>query len=134
LSIKDRSSVNLLGDIDNDLTPEEKEERRKLKEKYASTPAVKPASPVALPVFHGVIPSIDNESAAVPSTVVPDVASLAIAETKPVVAQSFSLPSDILPLPKTEVAPNAALNAMASSSAGTLPLPGLGLPNINLPF
>jgi hypothetical protein len=131
LTIKDRSSVNLLGDIDNDLTPEEKEERRKAKEKYASTAAVaaKPASPKTASDLIAAIPSIDGTPEALPQKIpeeLPVTNSLA----------NLSLPADILPLPKSEPTvvstPNAALNAMASSTAGTLPIPVL--PAINLPF
>lgn len=141
LSIKDRGSANLLGDIDSDLTPEEKEERRKLKEKYANVSVTnnvaKPASPVsvtaaALPIT-GVIPSIDDEVVTVTKTLASLTTSVAATPAMLAPTQSFSLPTDILPMPKVETAaPNAALNAMASSTAGTLPLPSL--PNINLPF
>jgi hypothetical protein len=143
LSIKDRSAVNLLGDIDNDLTAEEKEERRKAKEKYASsasTNVAKPVSPKTTSGLIAAIPPVDgtplqtqqnlSKPVDIDAPITNNLAALSVAETKPAVASSFSLPSDILPMPKSE--PNAALNAMASSTAGTLPLPVL--PNISLPF
>jgi hypothetical protein len=128
LTIKDRSAVNLLGDIDNDLTPEEKEERRKAKEKYASTAAVaaKPTSPKTASDLIAAIPSIDGT---------PETPQQKIPEELPVTNNlaNLSLPADILPMPKSEPTvvstPNAALNAMASSTAGTLPIPVL--PAIN---
>jgi hypothetical protein len=129
ISISDRGSIDLLAGIDDDLSAEDREKIRKEREKQEALEAAKPTSPVTSAGLIAAIPSIDGT---------PDVPKIPeeLPVTNSLANLNVSLPADILPLPKSEPAvmstPNAALNAMASSTAGTVPLPVL--PTINLPF